>query len=138
MGVAIVAGVVLLLVSPLAYRPITAAAAGDAGYLWKLSDRFPELLGSSLAFWLLVPLGCVALALLVRRAGLWSLPAVYLACFLLAALPVRLGYQKYFDPFVLLGLALLARPPDLERRWDYAGVALMCVAFVAYAISFTG
>jgi hypothetical protein len=138
LGAAIVVGVLLLLVSPLAYRPITRAAAGDAGYLWKLSDRFPELLGSSLAFWLLVPLGCVALALLVRRAGLWSLPAVYLACFLVAALPVRLGYQKYFDPFVLLGLALLARPPDLERRSDYAGVALMCVAFVAYAVSFAG
>ena len=39
-GAAIAVGVVLLLVSPLAYRPITAAAAGDAGYLWKLSDRF--------------------------------------------------------------------------------------------------
>ena len=89
-------------------------------------------------FWLLVPLGCVALVLLVRRAGLWSLPAVYLACFLLAALPVRLSYQKYFDPFVLLGLALLARPPDLRGRWDYAGIALMCVAFVAYMVSFAG
>jgi hypothetical protein len=137
-GVAVAVGVLLLLVSPLAYRPITPARAGDAGYLWKLSDSFPELLGSSLLFWLLVPLGCVVLALLVRRAGPWSLPAVYLACFLLAALPVRLSYQKYFDPFVLLALALLARPPDLRRRWDYAGIALLYVAFVAYALSFAG
>ena len=137
-GVAIAAGVgvLLLVISPLLYKPITPQQAGDAGYLWQLSDRFPELFGSSLLFWLLVPLGCVVLYLLVGRAGIWSLPAVYLACFLLAALPVRLVYQKYFDPFVLLALALLARPPDLRTRWDYAGIAVLYVAFVAYAFSF--
>ena len=92
----------------------------------------------SLAFWALVPLGFVVLLLLVRRAGIDSLPAVYLASFLLAALPVALVYQKYFDPFVLLALALLARPPDLRRRSDYAGVALLGAAFVAYPLSFAG
>ncbi len=136
--VAVAAGGLLLLVSPLAYRAITPLQAGDAGWLWKLSDSLPELLGSSLLFWLLVPLGCVALALLVRRAGVWSLPGVYLACFLIAALPVRLSYQKYFDPFMLLALALLARPPDLSRRADFVGIAGLCVAFVAYAVSFAG
>jgi hypothetical protein len=135
-AIAVGAGVLLLAISPLLYKPITPQQAGDAGYLWQLSDRFPELLGSSLLFWLLVPLGCAVLYLLVRRAGVRSLPAIYLACFLLAALPVRLVYQKYFDPFVLLALALLARPPDLRTRWDYAGIALMYVAFVAYAFSF--
>jgi len=136
--VAAAIGVLLLVISPLLYQPITPQQAGDAGYLWQLSDRFPELFGSSLLFWGLVPLGCVVLYLLVTRAGIWSLPAVYLACFLLAALPVRLVYQKYFDPFVLLALALLARPPDLRTRWDYAGIGLMYVAFVAYALSFAG
>jgi Dolichyl-phosphate-mannose-protein mannosyltransferase len=131
-------GVLLLVVSPLAYEPIVPGQAGDAGYLWKISDRLPVVAGSSLLFWLLVPLGCVAILLLVRRAGVESLPAVYLAAFLVAALPVRLVYQKYFDPFVLLALVLLARPPDLRARWDYAGVAVLCVAFVAYAVSFAG
>jgi hypothetical protein len=136
--VAAAIGVLLLVISPLLYQPITPQQAGDAGYLWQLSDRFPELFGSSLLFWALVPLGCVVLYLLVTRAGIWSLPAVYLACFLLAALPVRLVYQKYFDPFVLLALGLLARPPDLRTRWDYAGIGVMYVAFVAYALSFAG
>ena len=135
-AIAVGAGVLLLAISPLLYKPITPQQAGDAGYLWQLSDRFPELFASALLFWLLVPLGCVVLYLLVWRAGVWSLPAIYLACFLLAALPVRLVYQKYFDPFVLLALALLARPPDLRTRWDYAGIALMYVAFVTYAFSF--
>jgi hypothetical protein len=136
--VAAAIGVLLLVISPLLYQPITPQQAGDAGYLWQLSDRFPELFGSSLLFWGLVPLGCVVLYLLVMRAGIWSLPAVYLACFLLAALPVRLVYQKYFDPFVLLALALLARPPDLRTRWDCAGIGVMYLAFVAYALSFAG
>jgi hypothetical protein len=132
------AGVLLLAISPLVYKPIVPGQAGDAGYLWQISDRLPVVLGSSLAFWLLVPLGCVAIFVLVRRAGVGSLPAVYLAAFLIAALPVGLVYQKYFDPFALLALALLIRPPDLRTRWDYAGIAVLCVAFVAYAISFAG
>jgi Dolichyl-phosphate-mannose-protein mannosyltransferase len=138
LALAVAGGVLLLAISPLAYEPIAPGQAGDAGYLWKISDRLPVVLGSSLLFWLLVPLGCMAALLLVRRAGLGSLPAVYLAAFLIAALPVRLVYQKYFDPFALLALALLARPPDLRTRWGYAGIALLCVAFVAYAISFAG
>ena len=137
-GLAVAAGVLLLLLSPLAYQAIVPGEAGDAGYLWKLSDRAPLVLDSSLLFWLLVPLGCVAVLLLVRRAGPGSLAAVYLAAFLVSVLPVRLVYQKYFDPFALLALALLARPPDLRRGWDYAGIVVMCVAFVAYALSFAG
>jgi hypothetical protein len=131
-------GVALLLVSPLSYEPKAPGRPGDGGWLWKVADRFPELAGSSLLYFVLVPAGLLALWLLVRRAGVESLPAVAFAAFLLAALPVRLVYQKYFDPMALVTLALLARPPDLRTRRDYAGVAVLCVAFVAYAISFSG
>jgi len=72
LALAATAGVALLLVSPLLYKPIRPGQSGDAGYLWKLSDRLPELLGSSFAFWLLVPLGCVTLLTLIRRAGAGS------------------------------------------------------------------
>jgi hypothetical protein len=138
LALALGAGLALLVVSPLLYRPSVPGRPGDAGYLWRISDRLPELLGSSLVFWLLVPIGALAAALLARRAGLASMPVVYLASFLIAALPVGLTYQKYFDPFVLLALVLLARPTDLSERSDYAGIALLGVAFVAYALSFAG
>ena len=137
-GVPLAAGAVLLAISKLHYRPVGPGRGGDAGYLWQIAQRLPELGGSSLLFWALVPLGVLALTLLVRRGGPDSLPVVYVAGFLLAALPVRLGYQKYFDPYMLLGLALLVRPADLRSRLDYAGVAALCAAFVAYAISFAG
>ena len=133
---ALAAGVALLVVSPLAYRPIMRPRAGDAGYLWKASDHLPLAGSSSLLFWVLVPLGCLALYLLVRRAGALSLPALFVAGFLLSALPVGLVYQKYFDPFVLLALALLVRPPDLRTRLDYVGLAALGVGFAAYALSF--
>jgi Dolichyl-phosphate-mannose-protein mannosyltransferase len=135
---AVAVGIVLLLVSPLEYMPARPGVQGDAGYLWRISDELPTLLGSSLLFWLLVPLGALAGALLARRAGWTSLPSVYLAAFLLGTLPVNLVYQKYFDPFMLLAVALFARPPDLRPGWDYTGVAVVCVGSVAYALSFAG
>ena len=136
-GGSVAAGLLLLAVSPLTYEPNAPGRPGDGGWLWKLADHFPEVAGSSLVFFVLVPVGILALVVLVRRAGVVSLPAVAFAMFLLAALPVRLVYQKYFDPMVLVTLALLFRPPDLSRRIDYAGMAVLGAAFVAYALSFS-
>jgi hypothetical protein len=139
LALAVAAGVVLLLVSPLEYmRPRPPDMPGDAGYLWRLSDHLPTVLGSSLLLWVLVPLGAVAAAMLVRRAGWASLPSVYLGAFLLAALPVNLVYQKYFDPFMLLAVALFARPSDFRTPTDYAGPLVVWVGSVAYALSFAG
>jgi hypothetical protein len=134
----LVAALALVAISPLAYKPAQVGQAGDAGYLWKIADRFTELFGTSLLFWGLVPLGTVALYLLARRTGPASLPVVYFAAFLVTALPVGLVYQKYFDPFALLAVALLARPPDLREPADYTGIAVAAAAFVAYALSFAG
>jgi hypothetical protein len=133
-----VAGALLLAVSPLEYVPVVPGQPGDAGYLWRISDHLPTVAGSSLLFWALVPLGGAAGALLVRRAGWAELPSVYLGAFLLAALPVGLVYQKYFDPFMLLAVALFARPSDFRLPRDYVGIALVWVASVAYALSFAG
>ena len=129
-------GVALILISPLEYTPIRSGLPGDAGLLWRVADRLPTLAGSSLLFWVAVPAGAAALLALARRAGWLSLPAVYFACFLAVALPVALVYQKYFDPFALLAVALFARPPDLREPRDYAGVALVCLGGIAYALSF--
>jgi hypothetical protein len=138
LAIAAAAGVVLLLVSPLAFEAGLPGHPGDAGYLWQVARHLPEPLGSSLVFWLLVPLGAVALFLLARRVDPAALPTVYLASFLVAALPVGLAYQKYFDPFVLIALALYARRDDFRERIDFAGIAVLAVAFVAYALSFAG
>ena len=136
-GAGAAAGVALILISPLEYKPV-GVEPGDAGYLWQVAKHLPTVFGSSLLFWGAAPLGAVAAALLARRAGWLSLASVYLACFLALALPVALVYQKYFDPFALLAVALLALPSDFREARDYAGVALVCVGSVAYALSFAG
>lgn len=136
-GLGAAAGVALIVISPLEYKPI-GPGPGDAGYLWQISKHLPTLLGTSLLFWAAAPLGGVAAAVLARRAGWSSLASVYLGCFLVVALPVALVYQKYFDPFALLAVALFARPPDFRVPWDYVGVAAFCAGSVAYALSFAG
>ena len=91
----------------------------------------------SLLFWLLVPLGSVVADLLGGAGG--DLVAADRLPRLLpvAALPVRLAYQKYFDPFALLALRCWparrtsACPPTTSR-------ALFCAGSVAYALSFVG
>jgi Dolichyl-phosphate-mannose-protein mannosyltransferase len=133
-----VAGVALLLISPLRYKPVVPPLPGDAGYLWQLAGDVPTVFGSSLLFWLAVPVGAFAAVVLAHRAGWTSLASVYLGAFLVAALPVALVYQKYFDPFMLLAVALFARPPDFRTRFDYGGLAVICVGSVAYALSFAG
>jgi hypothetical protein len=59
---------------------------------------------------------------------------VYLVAFLASTLVVRLIYQKYFDPFMLLGLILLMQPSDLRSRADYAGIAVLIAGSLAYAV----
>jgi Dolichyl-phosphate-mannose-protein mannosyltransferase len=131
-------GAALAGASELVYRPpVTLERLGDEGYLWRIADQLPVVAStSSLAFWALVPLGALALTLLARRSGWLSLPVVYLVTFLTSTLAVRLIYQKYFDPFVLLGLILLVRPSDLRSARDYAGIAVLMAGSLAYAAKF--
>jgi hypothetical protein len=136
-AVPVLVGLALAGVSELVYRPpVSLVHLGDEGYLWRIADHLPAVASSSLVFWALVPLGALALVLLARRSGWLSLPVVYLIAFLTSTLAVRLIYQKYFDPFVLLGLILLMRPSDLRARADYAGIAVIVAGSLAYAAKF--
>jgi Dolichyl-phosphate-mannose-protein mannosyltransferase len=133
----VLVGLALAGASELVYRPpITLEQLGDEGYLWRLADQLPAVASSSLVFWALVPLGALSLSLLARRSGWLSLPVVYLVAFLASTLVVRLIYQKYVDPFMLLGLILLMRPSDLRSRADYAGIAVLVAGSLAYAAKF--
>ena len=129
-AVALLVAVGLLIAFPLDFVPPGPGVPGDAGYLWRASEELPGL------FWLLVPLGTVSAYALGRRAGPRSLAVVFGASFLLSVLPVRLVYQKYFDPFALLAIFFMVERDDLQQRWQWLGAAALAAGFMAYAISF--
>ena len=126
------AGVVLLLVQPM--RP----GGHDAGYLWRWADHGPTVAGSSWAFWLLVPLGCVLVVAGAIRLGAGSAPVLVLATLAVPGLVTAVAYQRYFDPYALLPLLVAVRPSDLRRWPDAAGVLALAAGFVAYALTFSG
>lgn len=121
--------VVLLVVEPLRGH------VGDAGWLWRVADHAPVLLGNAGVFWILVPVGAAALVVRWRAAPRDWLGPLFLGAFLLVALSTRLGYQKYYDPYALLALVLTVRPRELGR-WNYLGIAVLMIGSIAYALSF--
>lgn len=129
-GLAAAAGVLALTLVPLSHQP------GDEGWIWRIGRLGPAPGGTAWPFWLLVPLGCAAVAALVRRAGARSLPVLLLASFLVAQLATRLPYQKYFDPFVLLAFLLAIRPEQARTRADALGPGLIALLSLGYALAF--
>lgn len=127
---AALAGALLLLAVPLARH------AGDEGWIWRIARSGPTPLGSSWLLWLLVPLGCALLALLVRRAGVRSLPVLLLGWFLLAQVATRLAYQKYFDPLILLALLLMLTPERLRGRRALLGPAAIALLSAGFVLAF--
>jgi Dolichyl-phosphate-mannose-protein mannosyltransferase len=123
-------GVAALLVVPLAHH------TADEGWIWRIARSGPQLLGTAWPFWLLVPLGCAVLAMVVRRCGPRALPVLLLGCFLVAQLATRLVYQKYFDPIVLLALLLALRPEQLRDRRLLAGVGAIALLSAAFVLAF--
>jgi 4-amino-4-deoxy-L-arabinose transferase-like glycosyltransferase len=123
-------GALLLIVFPA--RPGSHAA----GVLWNAAARLPIIFGSSLLFWLLVPL---AVAIVVWRflAGPrpWLFTA-FLVSFLLGALAIRFPWQKYVDPFALLALFFTLRREDFSKPRELVGAGVLALAFIAYTLSF--
>jgi 4-amino-4-deoxy-L-arabinose transferase-like glycosyltransferase len=129
--VAAIGGVVLLVAFPA--TPGT-QAAGD---IWKVAAHLPAIDGTSLVFWVLVPLGGAVLwARLMRASHPW-LAGIVAVCFLISAVAIRYPWQKYVDPFALLILLLTVRATDLDARWKLAGAAALAALFLAYTIDYS-
>jgi 4-amino-4-deoxy-L-arabinose transferase-like glycosyltransferase len=135
----------------LARKPLVAALAGGvllalfpatpgneaAGDIWKVASHLPVIAGSSLLFWVLVPLSCAVLLLRIERAPRPWLVVVVAGCFLVAAIAIHNPWQKYVDPFSLLILVLTLGPDELRGRWRLAGAAVLVIAFLAYTADYS-
>ncbi len=105
------------------------------GSLWRISQRFPDLLGTTAPFWLLLPLGVVALAAVLhqgwRRRDL--LPGATLVLFMVANIASARAYQKYYEPLLLLVLGWVIARAAPAPRWWWTGPALLALAWAAVA-----
>jgi hypothetical protein len=129
-AVGLVLGALLLAIFP--------AQPGEhsAGVLWNAAKRLPTPLGSSLLFWVLVPLSGAVIAWRWRVTPHRWLLFSFLTCFLVGALAIRYPWQKYVDPFVLLALFFTVRRGELGTLRELAGAAVLALAFIAYAVTF--
>ena len=124
-------GVLLLVIWPARPGP----HGHSAGLLWNAARRLPALHGSSLVFWVLVPLAGVVFVSRLRVSPRPWLIASFFGCFLLGALAIRLPWQKYVDPFALLALMFTVRRGELAGFGQLLGVAVVAAASIAYAVS---
>ncbi len=124
------AGLVLLVVWP------ATPSRHTAGVLWAVAKHLPIIDGTSLLFWVLVPLAGAVIWIRLRVAPRPWLAIIFGGCFLLSTLAVRYPWQKYVDPFALLALLVTVRPIEVARPRQLLGAAVLAVAFVAYALSF--
>ncbi len=106
------------------------------GSLWRICQRFPDLAGSTLPFWGLLPLGVAATAAIAvadwRRRD--PLPTLAICCFVVANIASARAYQKYYEPFLLMVLGWVVARADRAPRWWWGGPALLALAWAAVAV----
>ncbi len=129
LGLAALGGAAILAVHPVAYSVNPRRWGGS---VLSVAGPFPDVGGTDLLLWALVPLGAIAILLSVRSALLqgrlaW---AFALPAFVVCNLASDRAYQKYYEPFLLLALgASLGRRDEPLRAWW--GPAALAVGFLA-------
>jgi hypothetical protein len=134
--VAAAACVVLLIASPAVPHLHSRPAPLTAGYLWHAAAGLPKLDGTSLLFWLLVPLAGALLWWRLRSTPRLLPVGALLPCFLVSTFVIRLSWQKYVDPYALLVLALSVAPAELATAQRLTGALVLAAGYIAYTLSF--
>ncbi len=123
----------------LAAAVLTTAPDPDAGrwggVIWQLAARLPIFGGRSLAFLFLCPLGGAALLLWLKRTWTNGGGLVVLAILAFAAAHTAnfQVWQRYYEPFLLVALILLASRSDTKERWAPWPVAILAIGLAALA-----
>jgi hypothetical protein len=129
LGLAALGGAALLAVHPVAYSVNPRRWGGS---VLSVAGPFPDVGGTDLLLWALVPIGAIALLVSIRSALLHGRVAwaFALPAFVVCNLASDRAYQKYYEPFLLLALgASLGRRDEPQRAWW--GPAALAVVFLA-------
>jgi hypothetical protein len=129
LGIAALGGAALLAVHPVAYSVNPRRWGGS---VLSVAGPFPDVGGTDLLLWALVPLGAIAVVVAIRSAGLQGRTAwaFALPAFVVCNLASDRAYQKYYEPFLVLALgAALGRRDEPLRAWW--GPAALAAGFLA-------
>ena len=116
--------------------PCRTSTACCSGFLWNAASHTPNLLGTPLLLWVLVPLGGVVLWWRFTVTPRRLLLVILTVCFLVSTLVIRLSWQKYADPYALLILLCSVRPTELATPRRLGGAVVLGAGFIAYTLSF--
>jgi hypothetical protein len=102
--------------------------------VWKAAAKLPSLDGSSILFWLLVPLAGAVLWARLRGSNPGRLAGLLALTFVLTSVVIRFPWQKYVDPFALLIVLVSVRPREMRSPRLLLGAFVLAIAFVAYLL----
>jgi hypothetical protein len=140
LAIMLIGTALLLWLGPLQYvaaqeHNIAQSVFPSDGFLWRVSRLFPAVGGTSLLFWVLVPLGLLVLLNAWERDGIRSLPLLIYLFSALTSVSNAATYQKYFDYIALLIVFVTVFcHPGYRLIPARAVLALYCCGFVAYAV----
>ena len=124
------AGLVTLLIHPINLVP---SASVQGGWLFDLARLTPEILGSSLTFWTLFPLGLIYLYVLITQQAAsrsYFMTAAMILWVAANAVSSR-NYQRYYEPMLLFIVGYTLAPLDFESWVEWALPAIFVSGYFA-------
>lgn len=107
----------------------------DFGYLWYMADVLPDIVGTSLLFWLLLPIGLLTLLCIWNKEG-FCFFILFLLCLFLSEMPNKFIFQRYYDSSIILSLLFFNARYHVSNNADFARRLILLTFFIAYFVVF--
>ena len=111
------------------------------GYLSLVAASYPDVLGSSIVYWILTPIGAMFLVwgLINYRADLpKQIASIALVFVTLTSLASNTYFQRYVDVPILLVMTVLISGSERLHRLDFVRWWTLTAAFVGWIFAFVG
>jgi hypothetical protein len=110
------------------------------GALWRATTYLPNLLSSSIVYWVLFPIGLIyvyiMMSYLVRQKN-YVMPVSF--CLWTAANMIsRRTYQRYYEPFVLFFIGYTLVQLKVKHWYDWIGPTILLIGFVGMGFLYFG
>jgi 4-amino-4-deoxy-L-arabinose transferase-like glycosyltransferase len=111
----------------------TSPQGGDDGIVWRLARLAPEVMGSRIVFWLLVPIGLLFFWDALRsNDAIASGTALMALAFLACNLPNAKVFEKYYDPLIIAFVVLIETRTRSSGALAKFSRPMLLAGFMAY------